>query len=74
MKYPITRYNTNNQEIYFKCSNGDEWWYKWINNQQIPISQEEFDRIEFLKRKHVPRYEILDIIFSRENFNYEKFS
>ena len=56
----------NNNLISQRESGGRNYYYKWINNEQIDITKQEFYKIkkirtEFLKRKHVPRYEILDI-------------
>ncbi len=60
-------FNKNGKEIYYKSPLlGSEYWYKYDkDDKQVEITKEEFEqiksRIEFLKRKHVPRYKILDI-------------
>ncbi len=54
-------HDENNKLIHYKCSTGEESWFKWIDNNPIEITKEEFNHILFLKRKRIPRYEILDI-------------
>ena len=54
-------YDEDNNEIHYKDSDLIEFWYKWINNENIQISQKEFEQIEFLSRKKVNRCEIMDI-------------
>ncbi len=58
-------FNKEDKLIHYRDTNGLKTFYKWIDKKQVKISQEEFEQIksrtEFLKRKHIPRYKILDI-------------
>ncbi len=55
------KYNKNNRVIYYKDYDGNECWFKYENNGQIKITKKEFEQINYLYRKKVPRYKILDI-------------
>ena len=46
-------YNENNNTIHFKNSDGNEEWYKWINNEQISITQSEFEQIKKQLKKEI---------------------
>ena len=58
-------YDENNNEIHFKNSNGWEYWHKYDeNNERIEITEQEFENIkirEYLSRKKVSRFELIDI-------------
>ncbi len=56
------KYSENSQVVHYKYFNGDDDnYYKWIRYKRTKITEHEFNHILFLKRKRVPRYEILDI-------------
>ncbi len=53
--------------IYYRNNryNPDEIWYKWENNKQIDITEQEFKQIErtklYLNNKKINRFEMMDI-------------
>ncbi len=64
------KYDENNNEIYYRDSDGREFWYKHGENNiyAIEITEKEFNEIEFrkqeneyLSRKKVSRFELIDI-------------
>ena len=68
MSKEIKKYNENNNLIYFKDSNGLEYWYKYDKNGRIKITEKEYKEIEFRKkekeynsRTKCSRFELIDI-------------
>ena len=68
---PIKEFDENNNLIYIKDSYGLEKWYKWENNEQIEITQKEFERIkrnkeniknrELINNSKISRFELMEI-------------
>ena len=65
MSKEIKEYDENNNLIYYKDTDGYEYFYKHIDRKQIEITQKEFEQIkrdkEFIQRKLVSRFELMDI-------------
>ena len=63
-------YDENNKTIYYKNNLSDsvQFWYKWIDNKKIQITQIEFEQIkrdkeykEFISKEEVLIFELMDI-------------
>ncbi len=53
-------YNKNNKLIYVDYG-GIEYYYKYNDGDRIIISKKEFQEIEYLSRKKISRFELMDI-------------
>jgi len=61
-------FDKNNNVIYYKFSdnsNNYEYWYKYDENRQIEITEQEFKQIEriklYLNNKKINRFSLMDI-------------
>ncbi len=65
----IKKYDENNNLIYFKDTDNEEYWYKYDkNNNRIEITEKKYKNIEFrkkekeyLSRTKCSRFELIDI-------------
>ena len=68
MSKEIKEYDENNNEIYYKDNRGYELCFKYVNNEQVEITKEEFEQIkrdkeylEFISREPINPFSLLDI-------------
>ncbi len=52
-------YDEKNRKIHFKDNHNQEYWYRY--GKRKSITEEEFNEKEYLSRKKVSRFEIMDI-------------
>ncbi len=57
-----SKYDENNRDIYFKTNDGREEWFKYNKNgEKIDITDEKLKEKEYLSRKKVSRFELMEI-------------
>ncbi len=63
------KYDKNGNLVYEKYANDYEYWYKWENDKQINITEQEFKQIEIIREKQelyfnnkkINRFSLMDI-------------